>query len=221
MTRRYLVVSLLLLAAACADDASEPAATTQPPSATTTTPIAPTTSAPGTTVPGSTTTQPSIPTNGEPLPPAALESLAAIFDPIIEPFGYRVGRAALIDRATYRETSDGTHLALYLTPFVDKSAEDFVADFMPLATAFVPTVFDAWPGLVSFDVCQEPYAWEGSTAPPGLTIFDIDRDAADQIDWESVDLAGLIAADAALDGLDIHAQREIRETDAWSAASGG
>lgn len=219
MTRRYLPVFLLLLVAACADDASAPT-TTQPPSATTTTSIATTTSSADTTVPASTTTQPAIPTNGEPLPPDAFETLAAIFDPIVEPFGYHVGRAALIDRATYRETPAGTHLALYLTPLVAKSAEDYVADFLPLATAFVPAVFDAWPGLISFDVCQEPFAWEGSTAPPGLTIFDVDREAASQIDWESVDLAALIAADAILDGLDIYAQPEIRDTDSWSTASG-
>lgn len=205
----------LLVAAACADDAAPTSSTAAP--ATTTTAAATTTDASAT----STTTNPAMAPTGDPLPPAEFASLAAIFDPLVEPLGYRVGRAALIDRATYRETPDGNHLALYLTPLVAKTAEDYVADFVPMAKAFVPGVFDAWPGLVSFDVCQEPFEWEGSTAPPGLTIFDIHRDAAGQIDWESADLATLIAADAVLDGLDIHAQEQIRETATWSAAADG
>ena len=216
MKQRIIVVAaVLLLATACADDAAPTTTTTALPATTTTS--AGTTTAP----PAATTTSPTITPTGEPLPPADFASLAAIFDPIVAPMGYRVGRAALIDRTTYRETPGGTHLALYLTPLEAKSADDYVADFVPMAKAFVPGVFDAWPDLISFDVCQEPFEWEGSTTPPGLTIFDIDREAADEIDWGSVDLAGLIAADAALGGLDIHAQHEIRSTAVWSDASGG
>ena len=216
MTNRIIAMTaVLLVVAACTDDAA-PSSTTAAPATTSTVTTATTTSEPH-----ATTTSPLIVPSGEALPPADFDALAAIFDPLVEPLGYRVGRAALIDRATYRETPEGNHLALYLTPLVAKTSEDYVADFVPLAKTFVPGVFDAWPDLVSFDVCQEPFEWEGSTPPPGLTIFDIYRDAADEIDWGSADLAGLIAADAALAGLDIHAQQQIRETATWIAAAGG
>ena len=215
MTHRIAAgLVFLLVVTGCGDDAAPATTTTAPPATTTT-------DAPTTTTPVTTTTTPLIPSSGEPLPPADLESLAAIFDPLVAPYGYRIGRAALIDRGTYRETPDGNHLALYLTPLVAKTADDYVADFMPLARLFMPGVFEAWSGLLSFDVCQEPFEWEGSTSPPGLTILDVNRVAADEIDRATVDLAGLLDADQELEGLDIHAQQDIRTTDAWSAAAGG
>ena len=218
MAHRIIIAAtvLMLIATACGDDTAAPSTTTSP-AITTTTQAPSTTTTAGTTAP----TTNGIPPTDEDLPPVELDALAAIFDPIVEPYGYRVGRAALIDRATYRETPDGNHLALYLTPLVAKTPDDYVADFMPLARAFMPAVFDAWPGLMSFDVCQEPYDWEGSTSPPGLTILDVYREAAAEIDWEGVDLAGLLAAERGLEGLDIHAQQEIRTTAAWSTAAGG
>ena len=219
MKKRLIALAgLLLLIAACGDDAA-PATTTLPDPTTTTT--APTTTGGPATTAATTTTIPPIPGTGDVRPPSDFEALAALFDPVVAPFGYRIGRAALIDRGTYRETPEGDHLALYLTPLFDKSPDEYVSDFMALARIFGPGVFAAWPGLDSFDVCQEPFAWEGATSPPGLTILDVFREAAAQIDWETVDLAGLLAAEQTLDGLDVHAQQEIRATDAWSAAAGG
>jgi len=218
MKRIVATAAILLSAAACGGNAS-PATTSLAPQ--TTTAPDPTTTGASTTTLVTTTTMPLIPSTGEARPPADYEALAAVFDPVVASLGYRIGRAALIDRGTYRETPDGDHLALYLTPLFDKSPDEYVTDFLALARILGPGVFAAWPGLNSFDVCQEPFAWEGATSPPGLTILDVFRDAAAQIDWATVDLAGLLTSAQALDGLDIHAQQEIRTTDAWSAAAGG
>jgi len=203
------LILLVVLAAACADEVTEPPATA--------TSTVPTTTAPATTT-TATPSGPTLPPTEADLPPHELAPLAALFDPLVAPLGYRVGRAALIDRRTYEETPEGRHLALYLTPLAAKTPDEYASDFLPMAKTFVPAVFAHWPGLESFDVCQEPFDFAGDTAPPGLTIFDITREAADQIDWESVDLAGLLQAN--LEGLDIYAQESIRSSAVWVAAGG-
>jgi hypothetical protein len=207
---------LVVFAAACGDDvvSTTRAATTAPASPTT----AVTTSTMITTT--SADTLPTLPVTADDLPPPDVAAVAVLFDPLVEPLGYRVGRASLIDRATYRETPEGRHLALYLTPLTAKTADQYATDFLAIARTFMPTIFDHWPGLESFDVCQEPYEWEGATAPPGLTVFDIDRESAGEIDWQTVDLAGLLLADGQLEGLAIFAQEEIHSSPVWQAAAG-
>jgi hypothetical protein len=216
---QQVVASVLLLvvfAAACGD---EVVSTTQtPPTPSVSPTISTTTSTMITTT--STNTGPTLPATADDLPPPELAALAALFDPLVEPLGYRVGRATLIDRATYRATPDGRHLALYLTPLTAKTPDEYATDFLAIARTFVPVIFDQFPGLESFDVCQEPYDWEGATAPPGLTVFDIDRESVGAIDWQTVDLAGLLFAEGQLEGLEIFAQQEIRSAPVWQAAAG-
>lgn len=212
--RIFAAVSLLFVLAGCGDDAASPSSTTEP-SPTTTGPSASTSS----TVPTATTTvTPTLPSGGTDLPPADFDTLAAIFDPLVEPLGYRLGRAALIDLETYEESPDATHLAVYLTPLVAKSPDEYASELVPVARVFLPAVFDTWPGLESFDVCQEPFEFEGDAPPPGLTVLDVDRATAEAIDWASIDLAGLIYARHEHPGLVLSAQSAIKVSETWVAA---
>lgn len=155
-----------------------------------------------------------------PLPPPTTADLAALFDPQVAPLGYRVTRAALIDPGTYEATPDGTHLAVYLAPVAEMTDDQFAAGVLPTALVFLPSVFARWPGLASFDVCQEPFAWpEGSTAPSN-TIVNVTRDGAAAVAWEQIDLAGLLAAGADHDGVVVWAAPAIRFTGTWQAAGG-
>jgi hypothetical protein len=212
--------ALIALAAACGDDAAAPTTSSSSTTIaqTTTSAVASTTTS---TTTATTTTQPAFDGGGLEFPPPEVEGLAAIFDPVVASLGYRVGRGVLIDRETYRVTADGNHLALYLEPLVAKSADEFAGDFMPIVRLFTPAVFDAWPGLDSFDVCQEPFDWEGDTAPPGITVFDIDRQTAETIDWGTVGLADLLELAEISAGLTIHAVEMIHVTAEWTAAREG
>jgi hypothetical protein len=212
-----VAISLLLLVAACGDDAVGGNS-----NVVTTTTLVTSTSGAATTVPtGPTTTLPAFEGDGAEYPPPDFDGLAAFFDPLVAPLGYRVGRGVLIERATYRETPEGDHLALYLEPFGPRTPDDYALEFLPIATLFVPAVFMAWPGLASFDICQEQFDWVGDTPPPGITVFDITREAAAAIDWSTVDLAALLAADESLDGLRIHAVESVQTSAVWSAALDG
>lgn len=153
-----------------------------------------------------------------PLPPHERADLAEVFDPLVAPLGYHVTRAALIDRSTYAVDPNGGHLAIYLAPDADIPLDEFAGDFLGLVQVFLPLVFERWPQLHSFDVCQEPFDSQDET-PPSLTIIDLTRDPAAAVDWATLDLAALIALNES-EGISVWARSEIRDTDTWRTAAG-
>lgn len=153
------------------------------------------------------------------LPPHELDDLAAIFDPIVAPLGYEVTRGSLIVRSTYVVDPGGDHLALYLAPLTGLSDDEYAADLPRIAAVLIPMVFERWSGLSSFDVCQEPFGATEQT-PPSLTIVDLDRDAAASVEWEGIDLAGLIEAGRSVDGLAVWARTGVRDSTTWTDAAG-
>ncbi len=66
-----------------------------------------------------------------------------------------ITRAALVD-AENRRSATGTHLAVYVEPDGAYSPTAYLAGTATVSRVFLPFVFDRWPGLRSFDVCQEP-----------------------------------------------------------------
>lgn len=158
-------------------------------------------------------------TTARPLPPHEKEDLVEALGAIALPLGYEISRAALIDRDTYEVTPEGGHLAIYLAPVSDLSVDEFAADLPAIASAFIPLVFDRWPELESFDVCQEPFGSEQET-PPSLTIVDLTREAAQELDWALVDLPTLIGAASEVDGLTVWARSAVRNSATWQAATG-
>ena len=159
-----------------------------------------------------TTTSPAL------LPPHERDDLAALFDPLVEPLGYQVTRASLIDRSTYQVDAEGGHLALYVAPLTDISTDQFAASFPSLVAVFLPFVFDRWPELHSFDVCQEPFNSTAET-PPSLTIIDLTREAAATVEWGQLDLAGVIDLNQK-QGISVWAQAQVRDSATWRAAAG-
>ncbi len=152
------------------------------------------------------------------LPPHERDDLAALFDPLVEPLGYRVTRASLIDRSTYQVDAEGGHLALYVAPLTDISADQFAAAFPSLISVFLPFVFDQWPELHSFDVCQEPFNSPDET-PPSLTIIDLTRQAATTVEWDQLDLAAVINLNEK-EGISVWARAAVRDSATWRAAAG-
>lgn len=158
-----------------------------------------------------TTTEPAL------LPPYEQDDLAALFDPVLAPLGYQVTRASLIDRSTNQVDPEGDHLAIYLAPLNDTSPDQFAADFPSLVGVFLPFVFNRWPLLRSFDFSQEPFGL-ANDAPPSLTTIDLTRDAAAGVDWEGLDLAGIIALNKR-SGISVWARTAVRESAIWRQAA--
>jgi hypothetical protein len=132
------------------------------------------------------------------LPPNDRDRLADMFDEDLERFGLRLTRGALIDISgdDYEPSDEGTHLALYVEPTsVAYSGLDYLENLVPLTKVFLPEVFDRWPGLMSFDVCQEPPgALNSDEEPPPETQINVSRVQSDAIDWGTVDDTDLLAA---------------------------
>lgn len=171
--QRITVAAFLVLLTACGAEASAPASDAA------TSGAAPTVRAPSTTA--------------ATLPPHTIEQLAPILDPMVQPLGFRVTRASLISLDDYQPTPNGTHLAVYVVPIDDRTTDDYASEIVPLAAALLPDVFDRWPLLRSFDVCQEPFGWDGEGTPPSYTILDLDRGSASGIDWGALELSELVA----------------------------
>ena len=89
------------------------------------------------------------------LPPSSRKELVAIFAKKVKPLGLRITRAALVNPAQER-ASQGTHLAIYVEPTGEYSIDDYLDGTVTVSKVFLPSVFERWKGLKSFDVCQEP-----------------------------------------------------------------
>ena len=129
------------------------------------------------------------------LPPSSEAALEKIFRKDVKPLGLHVTRGMLQNLQTYERDPQGTHLALYVAPVSgDYSSADYVKSFTKLTRMFVPAVFKRWPGLKSFDICQEPFNDPRATPPPVTQIF-LTRDALDRVGgWKTAKLAELLAA---------------------------
>ena len=127
------------------------------------------------------------------LPPPDLAALAPVLDPLVRPLDLRVARAALVDRDGGPPNPEARHLAVYVEPTVGFSDERFVQTILPLARAVTPFVFERWPGLESYDICQEPSPGvDDRPEPETQTVFDVSRSYADATDWATVGLPELV-----------------------------
>ena len=127
------------------------------------------------------------------LPPSSRTALVKLLGPMVEPLGLHVTRAALVDSEN-RRSPTGTHLAVYVEPDGDYTPADYLGGTVTVSRVFLPFVFDRWPGLRSFDVCQEPVTSvdDRSEPPPETQVF-VRRRGAGALDWEQADLSALLA----------------------------
>lgn len=154
-----------------------------------------------------------------PRPPARFEGLAAIFDPVVEPYGLRITRGSLVDRAIYEESPTGNHLALYVEPDGEYSTADYVDGITELTNLLTPYIFERFTEIDSYDICQEPLPGvDDREVPPPVSQVLITRDEAGEIDFP-VDLATLreLYEDDRIELL--HVNRTIERTSAWKDAA--
>jgi len=193
-TRRVGLVLLLVAgAASCGDDGGAP------PAASDTT----------TTLPAS-------------LPPASALDLEPYFGASLAELGLRLtDRGGLIDRrgGGYEPSATGDHLALYVEPIGDRTQAQYISGIRDVAVVFAD-VFERWPGLASYDVCQEPVAPAGGQDVEDLPVtqIEITRQQAAVIDWDTVSVAELVgAAQAEPPGLAVRVSSALADDPAYEA----
>jgi hypothetical protein len=183
MTRRHhlllLTVVAALLAAGCGSDGDSAATTTTRPG-------------------GPTTTNAALAGN---LPPKDASDLEPLYGSALAEIGLELtDRGGLIDLSDggYEHSNAGSHLALYVEPTGRRTNSDYIAGIRDTALIFAADVFERWPGLQSFDVCQEPpNALDSSAEPVAVTQIEMTREEAAAIDWETVTVADLVAGSRA------------------------
>lgn len=136
------------------------------------------------------------------LPPVDVLDSADLFEPELTALGLRLtDRGGLIDRSDggYEKSAQGDHFALYVEPIDDAgyTLDDFATNLVELTRLTAPRVFDAYPGVVSYDICQEPTPAldtdPDADEPRPLTQVQLTRDRVEAIDWETFDTAALFA----------------------------
>ena len=132
------------------------------------------------------------------LPPSTAPELADLFEDRLASLGVELTeRSALVgdDRGSseYGPDGSGDHLALYVVPTEPWDDDAYVDGILEITAAFAD-VFQRWPELASFDVCQE-FHDDHAEADRHLTatLVDLTRETAGAVDWDDLELAGLLA----------------------------
>jgi hypothetical protein len=126
------------------------------------------------------------------LPPAGRKDLVAIFEKKVAPMGLRVTRAALVNLYGERDPK-GSHLAIYVEPTGAYTPDDYLAGTVTVSRVFLPSVFQRWKDLKSFDVCQEPRPEVDDRAVPAPeTQVYATRAGVKLVDWPTANLSTMI-----------------------------
>ena len=130
------------------------------------------------------------------LPPEDPNDLALVFAEELADLAVELtDRGGLIDRSEgYERSPEGTHLALYLEPLEEPSADVYVEGILTLTRVFADA-FERWPGLESLDVCQERHRDDPRRDRQLIvTQVELTRDVWAQLDWDTVTLVELTQA---------------------------
>ena len=129
-------------------------------------------------------------------PPTALE-LEPLYGDALAAVGMRLtDRGGLIDRSGggYVASASGQHLALYVEPIdADRTMQEYFDGILDVALVF-SDIYDRWPELQTYDVCQEPPDPDGNQGeePLPVTQIELTRAQSDAIDWDSVTVEDLV-----------------------------
>lgn len=211
MRRRLLSSAIVLLlatgAAACGDDGDDGDAAQPVPS----------------TVDPDDAYAPAAPAGA--LPPSRALDLEPMYGEALADLGLVLtDRGGLIDRRDggYEASGSGTHLALYVEPIGERTVEEYVEGIRAVAVVFAD-VFERWPGLETYDVCQEPLAGvDDRDEPLPVTQIELTRAENEAIDWDTVtvaDLIGLARADPP--GLALRVSSQLAKDPAYLAVVPG
>jgi hypothetical protein len=160
--------------------------------------------------------------NAHALPPNDKAAIERVFAPALDRLGVRLTRGALVDLKTGKPSPNGKHLAVYVEPTGDYTPEDYGRGTVRTLRAFIPTAFERWGGLKSFDICQEPLpSTDSRPEPPPVTKVDLTRAASRKVKWDDLDLVRLLRDAKRLGprALSVYAKPDVRLTSFYRDAT--
>jgi hypothetical protein len=156
-------------------------------------------------------------------PPNALE-LEPIYGDALAAIGMKLtNRGGLIDRSGggYVASPTGQHLAMYVEPIGDRSMQEYVDGILDVALVF-SDLYERWPGLESYDVCQEPPDPDGNQDPEPLPVTQIElsKGQSDAIDWDTATVESLVkGSEADPPALTLRVSSELAADPAYQAVA--
>lgn len=160
--------------------------------------------------------------NANALPPNDKAAIERVFAAKLRRLGVRLTRGALVDRKTGKPSAKGTHLAVYVEPTKAFTADDYARGTVSTLRAFIPSTFERWGGLDSFDLCQEPLPTvDAQPEPPPETKVDLTKEASRKVRWGDLDLARLLTDAKRLGprALSVYAKPDVRNTALYQRAA--
>jgi len=130
------------------------------------------------------------------LPPGSRADIEKEFSSAVAKLGLHITRAGLASQLGSRDYDPaGRHLAVYVESDGPVGADVYVANLVPVAQIFLPEVFERFPQIDSFDVCQEPPPGVDDRAEPrSWTQVLVTRRQVPAVDYDRLDLAQLVSA---------------------------
>lgn len=140
--------------------------------------------------------------DAERLPPVAASEIVPLYaEALAEHDMVLTTRGGLVDPDDYEPSPDGTHLALYLAPTRELDDQAYARGVVELTALFASDVFDRWPRLESFDVCQEVFTGRtGPEAEQTRSQVALTREVAADIAWGEVGFDELHDITSSTDG---------------------
>lgn len=137
---------------------------------------------------GCTTTEPAT------LPPLEASAVEETYAAELAELGLQLtDRGGLVDE-DFEPDPEGSHLSLYVAPVGPRDDMAYVDGIVEVTALFAQDVFDRWPDLQSFDVCQEAVPPAGDDSAPARTQVTLTREAAGSVDWATADVNDVMDA---------------------------
>ena len=134
------------------------------------------------------------------------DQIDAVLGDELAALGMVITRASIIDtvNGVYTPTPEGNHLAIYVEP-MSADFDDYASSTVDLARLLLPSVFERWPTITSFDICQEPPPGvDDRETPQSVTVLEVTREGAGRVDWSSIDLADLTSLPESREAADLY-----------------
>lgn len=143
--------------------------------------------------------------------------MESLFSADFNTLGVRLTRGSLQDARTRQPAAGGTHLALYVEPVGEPwSTSRYLETMVPLTKTLTPSVFERWPELESFDICQEP-AGEYNTDQTPVTAVDMSRRASQALESGDDLLTLMLAAHRDPGAIRVSVSEEVRAEPSFQA----
>jgi hypothetical protein len=158
------------------------------------------------------------------LPNGSTKAMAHAFDAKLKPLGWRIQRSELEHQELDpKHPAPGRrHLAVYVRPTRTPTNTDYLKGLADVTRVFLPSLFERYADLASFDVCEEPTeAQDPSDEPKPVTQVLVTRAQSEAIDWGRATPADIAKGGFAHPNtVGLYVSEDLRHSSEWSAMVG-